>query len=1144
MAVQLTSIDQGPELAPDRRVLWYQDAVIYQLHVRSFCDSNGDGVGDLAGLTTKLDYIQSLGVSAIWLLPFFPSPLKDDGYDIADYTSINPVYGSMHDFRLLLREAHRRDLRVITELVMNHTSDQHPWFQRSRRAPAGSPWRGFYVWSDTSDRYRDARVIFQDFEGSNWTWDPLARAYYWHRFYSHQPDLNFDNPQVRAAMLEAIDFWLGMGVDGIRLDAVPYLFEREGTDCENLPETHAFLKSLRRHVDEHFEDRMLLAEANQWPEDAAEYFGNDDECHMNFHFPLMPRLFVSVEREDRFPIIDILDQTPPIPPQCQWGIFLRNHDELTLEMVTDEERDYMYRAYARDPQARLNLGIRRRLAPLLQNNRRKIELMNALLLSLPGTPIIYYGDEIGMGDNIYLGDRDGVRTPMQWSPDRNAGFSQANPQRLCLPVIIDAAYHFATVNVEVQHDSPHSLLWTMRRLVHLRNRYMALGRGDFRILRPDNAKILAYLRQSGGETILIVANLSRFSQCVELDLSEFRGQTPVEVFGRTVFPPIGELPYLLTLGPHAYFWLQIGWKADEAVQFSPERLPACRVLHERSEIFTGKGKTRLESALLAFMRRDRWRPGQPDRLREVELQDVIPVEPEAADGAFWLLLLGLKYVEGGPESYLLPVVFAEEQQARAILGDHPSAGIVTIRRSEAAAEWTLCDANWEARLWQLLLAAAGRGSAMAARFGRLVLSHTSVFDRSSCAMPERDDASPTAELAKPDSFADVEVSVSVQDRRHPVAILGDQCELKIFRQVSSGTNPDYEIRRYLTEHAQSRSVPAAYVAFEYRRADTEPMTLAMLSDHASCRGDLWRLTLDELGRYAERIQERRQESQMVVEAPRGISWMALAQRDPPASAHQLFGSYLLMMSQLGQRLAALHQDLAAAGQQLKLSPVPFTELYQRSLYQSVRLHVLTGLAALAKAVTTLPDSLRMSARHILESEQMLLDRLRQNLTRKKLETLRISCHAYLHLRHVLLSGPDLLVSDFEGELGQPFAGRSIKASPLRDVAAIIRTLHHGGHAMLLGRVPGQVAPLKYDLFAPDMNFWFAWSVAAFLRAYLEGARNGRLLPVDDRDLMMLLDVHLLERAFVELQEEISLKSDLLAAPLEAIQSLIDRGLPG
>src|SRR3954469_25365225 len=526
---------------------WYKDGIIYQTHVRAFFDCNNDGIGDFQGLTRKLDYLQDLGINILWLLPFYPSPLRDDGYDIANYTAVNPSYGTLADFKNFMREAHRRGIRVITELVVNHASDQHAWFQKSRKAKAGSPWHDFYVWNDSPGKYKDARIIFKDFETSNWSWDPLARSHYWHRFFSHQPDLNFDEPEVRKAMLGVVDHWFGMGVDGVRLDAVPYLYEREGTSCENLPETHAFLKELRAHVDAKFPARMLLAEANQWPEDAASYFGAGDECHMAFHFPIMPRLFMALRMEDSHPIADILEQTPVIPDSCQWAIFLRNHDELTLEMVTEEERDYMVQRYARDRQTRINLGIRRRLAPLLQNARRSIELMNALLLSMPGAPVIYYGDEIGMGDNAYLGDRNGVRTPMQWSPDRNGGFSRANPQRLILPAIIDPEYSYETVNVEVQQSNSSSLLWWMKRAIALRKQHPTFARGSFRILAPENRKVLAFVREDPQETLLVVMNLARAPQWVELELAEFKGVRPLELFGNIDFPAISERPYLLTL---------------------------------------------------------------------------------------------------------------------------------------------------------------------------------------------------------------------------------------------------------------------------------------------------------------------------------------------------------------------------------------------------------------------------------------------------------------------------------------------------------------------------------------------------------------------------------------------------------------------
>ena len=650
--------------------LWYKDAVIYELHVKTFCDSGGDGMGDFRGLIEKLDYFQELGITAVWLLPFYPSPLRDDGYDIADYFDVNPNFGTLDDFRAFLDAAHERNLRVITELVINHTSDQNPWFQKSRRAPSGSPERDFYVWSETPEKYKDARIIFKDFETSNWAWDPVAKAYYWHRFYSHQPDLNFDNPAVHEAVEKVCDFWLGLGVDGLRLDAVPYLYEREGTICENLPETHDYLRKLRAHVEAKFPNRMLLAEANQWPEDAAAYFGKGDESHMNFHFPLMPRMFMALQMEDRFPIIDILEQTPSIPGTCQWAMFLRNHDELTLEMVTDEERDYMYRVYASDPHARINLGIRRRLAPLLANSRRKIELLNTLLLSMPGTPIIYYGDEIGMGDNFYLGDRNGCRTPMQWSPDRNAGFSRANPQQLYLPVTIDPEYHYEAVNVENQQKNLSSLLWWMRRVIAMRKNFKAFSRGSLEFLYPDNAKVLAFLRRNENQTILVVVNLSRFAQSAELDLSRFSGFVPMEVFSRNLFRPIKKSRYVITLGPHAYYWFALQAPTEGRRTLKKPLVPT---IHARAELHTllnDGQREQLENEILPnYIQTRRWFGSKARTLRHLRVIEHPAVSSDADAGRLWFV--EVSYLDGPTETYALPVKIASGDAARAVLRDHP-----------------------------------------------------------------------------------------------------------------------------------------------------------------------------------------------------------------------------------------------------------------------------------------------------------------------------------------------------------------------------------------------------------------------------------------------------------------------------------------
>ena len=625
--------------------LWYKDAIIYEIHVRAFQDSNGDGIGDFPGLMSRLDYLQDLGVTCLWLLPFFPSPLRDDGYDIANYVDVNPSYGTLDDFKQFIDAAHLRGMQVMIELVINHTSDQHPWFQAARLAPPGSPEREMYVWSETDRKYEGVRIIFTDTEKSNWTWDDTAKAFYWHRFFSHQPDLNFDHPRVMEEVLKAMRFWLDMGVDALRLDAIPYLVERDGTNCENVPETHVKIKAIRAALDEEYGNRLILAEANMWPADVRPYFGDGDECHMAFHFPLMPRIYMALRQEDRLPITDIMAQTPEIPESCQWGLFLRNHDELTLEMVTDDERDYMYLAYSADPRMRINVGIRRRLAPLVDNNRRRIELLNSLLLSFPGTPILYYGDEIGMGDNIYLGDRNGVRTPMQWNSDRNAGFSKAVPAKLYFPVIMDPIWGYQAINVEAQQSDPSSLLHWTRNMIALRKLFRVFGRGTLEFLHPENRKILAYVRRINdegdgrSETVLCVANLSRFAQPVSLNLAQFDGMIPVEMLGYVPFPPIGQTPYAVTLAPYSFFWLEL--------QPAPERMETPVVesdepalgnldLLGKSEginnILTGPGLTLLQQLLPAYLQRQRWFGAKSRTIASVQVFDSAPFPSQSAEG--------------------------------------------------------------------------------------------------------------------------------------------------------------------------------------------------------------------------------------------------------------------------------------------------------------------------------------------------------------------------------------------------------------------------------------------------------------------------------------------------------------------------------
>src|SRR6266436_2253560 len=801
--------------------LWYKDAIIYELHVKTFHDSNADGIGDFRGLIEKLDYLQELGISAIWLLPFYPSPMKDEGYDIANYLDVNPNYGTLDDFRAFLDAAHERGLRVITELVINHTSDQNPWFQKSRRAPPGSPEREVYVWSDNPEKYKDARIIFKDFETSNWSWDPIAKSYYWHRFYSHQPDLNFDNPAVHEVVEQVCDFWLKLGVDGVRLDAVPYLYEREGTNCENLPETHVYLKKLRAHIDAHFSGRMLLAEANQWPEDAVAYFGNGDESHMNFHFPLMPRMFMALQMEDRFPIIDILEQTPAIPDNCQWAMFLRNHDELTLEMVTDEERDYMWRVYANDPTARINLGIRRRLAPLLVNSRRKIELLNILLFSMPGTPIIYYGDEIGMGDNFYLGDRNGCRTPMQWSPDRNAGFSRANPQQLYLPVTIDPEYHYEAVNVENQQKNLSSLLWWTRRVVAMRKNFKAFSRGSLEFLYPDNAKVLAFLRRWENETIVVVVNLSRFAQSAELDLSRFAGYVPMEVFSRNLFRPIRKSRYVITLGPHAYYWFALQAPTDSRRGLKKRVVPTLKTPAQLEVLLHDSYREQLEREILpTYIRNCRWFGSKARTFRHLKVIEQLPISAEGDGAQLWFV--EVSYLDAPTETYAVPVKIASDDVARSISQSAPHAIIAHFAGSDGA---VLLDALWDAAFRSQLFEAIARRHALKARAGEFVGVIASGFDGDQTVLSG-------------DSH------VVSGEQSNSSMLFDNKFFLKLYRKIEDGVNPDVEINRFLTEQTDFPNVPAFIGAIEYRRAKAEPAVVCMLQTAAANEGDVWTRSVD------------------------------------------------------------------------------------------------------------------------------------------------------------------------------------------------------------------------------------------------------------------------------------------------------------
>ena len=1095
--------------------LWYKDALIYEVHVRAFYDSDGDGSGDFRGLIDKLPYLQDLGVSAIWLLPFYPSPMRDDGYDIADYTDVNPMYGNLTDAHQFIKDAHRRGIRVINELVCNHTSDQHPWFQRARRSRPGSAAREFYVWSDTNQRYQDARIIFKDFETSNWTWDHLANAYYWHRFYSHQPDLNFDNPKVKESVLKAMDFWLDGGIDGMRLDAIPYLVEREGTNCENLPETHQFLKEMRRHVDENYQNRMLLAEANQWPEDAVAYFGNADETHMAFHFPLMPRLFMSIRMEDRFPIVDILAQTPAIPDTAQWALFLRNHDELTLEMVTDEERDYMYRAYTQDRAARINLGIRRRLAPLLGNDRKRIELMNGLLFSLPGTPVLYYGDEIGMGDNIFLGDRNGVRTPMQWSADRNAGFSRANRQRLYLPIVTDPEYHYESVNVEAQAQNPHSLLSWMRRLIALRKRHRAFGRGTLELLRPENRKVLAFVRAYESEQILCVANLSRFLQVVELDLSKWKGMMPVELFGATELPAVGETPYFLTLGPHSFYWFSMQPRAASTVPadwgLAAAVLPEIKVAGSWDSVLFGVAKERLEAVLLPYIRQRRWFAGKARRLKAVSIMDAIEVN--GMDRSAYLLTLFVTYAEGDPETYLLPVTYASSVEAPQVLERWPFAAVSWLRTAGEEQRGLLYDALGPPGFAEGLLNIIAKRRRAASSTGMLVGSTTRAFTR----------------LRGPETIR-LEAALSVAEQSNNSVVFGERLILKVFRRIEEGVNPELEVGRFLTEKTDFAQIAPLAGSLEYRRDRGEPVALAVLQGYVPNQGDAWQYTLTTLAHYLKAMEPPASGEAPV--QPRNL--LQASSLELPEVAAKTIGAYLESARLLGRRTAELHMALASDLTDPAFAPERISGQDQRSMYQS-----LTGLAArslelLRSQLNRLPDDAKDEGKRVLELEPRIAQSLRAFLA-KRLNTTRIRVHGDYHLGQVLYTGHDFVIIDFEGEPSRTLYERRLKRLALRDVAGMLRSFSYASQAALRS---DQLLPDARPRLEAWARFWADSVSAAFLRSYLTTAGKASFVPQTTEDLDLQLSTMLLEKALYELRYELNSRPDWVRIPLRGILEVV------
>ena len=1098
--------------------LWYKDAVIYELHVKAFFDSNNDGIGDFAGLIQKLDYLQDLGVTALWLLPFYPSPQKDDGYDIADYHGIHPDYGTRADFRQFVRQAHRRGLRVITELVVNHTSDAHPWFQAARRAPAGSSKRNYYVWSDSNQRYAGTRIIFSDTEVSNWARDDLARAWYWHRFFSHQPDLNFDHPSVLKALIRVMRFWLDQGVDGFRLDAIPYLCEREGTNNENLPETHAVIKEIRAVIDAHYSGRLLLAEANQWPEDVRDYFGDGNECHMAYHFPLMPRMYMAIALEDRHPMVEIMQQTPDIPDSCQWAIFLRNHDELTLEMVTSKERDYMYQMYAADRRARINLGIRRRLAPLMENDPERIKLMNALLMSMPGSPIIYYGDELGMGDNVYLGDRDGVRTPMQWSPDRNAGFSKADPQRLYLPPIMDPVYGYEAVNVEAQtRDSSSLLNWT-RRLLAVRKSHPAFGRGSLVFLRPGNRKILAFLRQYGDQTLLCVANLAHSAQPVELDLAAFKGRVPVELLGRTAFPPISELPYLITLHGHGFYWFRLA--TSEAAPswheaFLPrEETPVLVFFDGWHSLFrervvpwriamAEKLRAQLERETLPqFIVQQRWYGAEGEVVRQVALLD--HAEWNDPRGNWFLALFRVDVgVEDRATNYFLPLTLIWESDEERMRSMQP----VTVTRVRMQAQLgVLGDALADESFVRALIEAIASGREFHCAHGSIRCTPTSAFDQ----------------LAGDAPLAQLPVRLSTVQSSNSVRLLGQRLFLKLYRRLRSGVCQELEFGRFLTEVAHFPNCVAVAGAIEYFPAAPEAgkenekgtenpvdrVTLALLQGYVENQGDGWSYTLAYLERFFEHPEVN------------------------GAAAADIHGAYLTLVRTLARRTAELHLALAMTTGDPAFDPEPISAADLGQWEHVARQEATESLARLEAARATLPTAAHSLADTLLAQRQALLARIANGVP-QSFSGLKIRHHGDYHLGQVLLAQNDFIIIDFEGEPTRSPAQRRQKNSPLRDVAGMLRSFDYVARTAL-AHVASE-APRDMAALEAQAGAWQREVERAFLLSYGETVLAGAArLYGSWSEAKYLLNLLVLEKALYELRYELAHRPDWVRLPLLGI----------
>ncbi len=1088
--------------------LWFKDAIFYELSVRAFFDSNGDGIGDFQGLIQKLDYLEDLGVTTLWLLPFYPSPLKDDGFDITDHCDVHPDYGNLDDFKAFLKEAHRREIKVIIELILNHTSDQHPWFERSRKARPGTRPKDYYVWNDTSDKYKVARIVLPSVESSNWAWDPVSKGFYWHRFFSHQPDLNYESPDVQMEMTKVVDFWLKLGVDGFRLASVPFLFEKEGTSCENLPETHNFIRKLRRYIDKKYSNRILVADANLWPEDAASYFGKGSECHMSFNYPLMPRMFLALRAEDSYPIVDILSQTPAATSNTQWAVFLRNHDEIALEMVTEEEKDYLFKAYAGDPQTKHNLGIRRRLAPLLNNDRRKIELLYSIMLSLPGTPVIYYGDEIVMGDNVFLGDRHGIRTPMQWSMEVNAGFSTANPQKLHLPVISDPVYRYEAVNVAMQEENLTSLVWWMKNVVSMRKRLGVFGTGNLRFIESSNAKVLSYVRCLQNQRIIIVANLSQFSQATQLDLSEFKDCDITEAFSQNKFMNVGDGEYPITIGPYGYFWFQVDDQEKKELGSGGSELLLFKSPLSWEKVFTRFEEVReLERKIFpSFVKKCRWFGGKAKVISKMSVKQVITLKVEKT--THYLVILEVHYVQRLPELYFIPLTYFPTE--------------VIMDRVEYTVQSVVCRAEMQGKTGFVLDSCYDRAfrdflfSKMARNFRQKTAEGVLEFN---------------AGVYSKLKAEGVESKILKADSTNTAFIFNEKYFFKFYRKIEQEINPDLEIVRFLTEGTSFANSPRYSGSLEYRDEAGKTTVFGLLQEKIENQGDAWNMTIDSVGRFYERILAKAKKEKL----PRLVNKPAIAFEETPELLQEFIGrGFYERVALLGQRTAEMHIALASNSTHPEFAPENFTSNYQRSLYSSLRKLVKDRFKLLKQSMHKLDEETRIVADRVLLLEDDILECFSE-IYRSPIRAIKTRIHGDYHLGQVLFTGKDFVIIDFEGEPGFSFSERRLKKSPYKDVAGMMRSFHYAAFGKIL---------LNENYRRQDVEVLEAWAEQwqhyvsrYYLGAYMERMGMGTNLPCEDD---MLIRTYLIEKAVYELGYELNGRPSWTIIPLRGIEYQMNR----